>query len=65
MVAGVVLTPWPGRPDAIVRSNRETIARLGEVEVATLGVLAAPEPGALAAAAAQLPLERWLGVALG
>jgi dethiobiotin synthetase len=65
VVAGVVLTPWPGRPEVMLRSNRETIARLGEVEVATLGMLAAPEVGALAAAAAQLPLERWLGVALG
>jgi dethiobiotin synthetase len=35
-VAMVVLTPWPGNPTAIERSNRETIAALGEVEVQTL-----------------------------
>ena len=45
-----------------VRSNRETIAGCGEVEVATLGVVAEPLPAALAAAAAALPLARWLGV---
>jgi dethiobiotin synthetase len=36
VVAGVVLTPWPDEPTAIERSNRETIAELGEVEVETL-----------------------------
>jgi dethiobiotin synthetase len=35
-VAAVVLTPWPDAPAAIERSNRETIAALGEVEVETL-----------------------------
>lgn len=32
----VVLTPWPDEPGAVERSNRETIAALGDVEVATL-----------------------------
>ena len=41
-VAGVVLTPWPETPDAMLRSNRETIARLGDTEVATLGRVAGP-----------------------
>lgn len=59
-VAGVVLTPWPDRPGAIERSNLETIGRLGDVEVLTLGVVASASPGPLAAAAAALPLERWL-----
>jgi dethiobiotin synthetase len=59
-VAGVVLTPWPERPDEIERSNHLTIARLGDVEVGTLGRVAAPEPRLLAEAAAQLPLDRWL-----
>jgi dethiobiotin synthetase len=59
-VAGVVLNRWPEDPDVMVRSNRETIARLGGVEVATVGEVAAPEPALLAAAAAGLPLERWL-----
>jgi dethiobiotin synthetase len=59
-VAGVVLTPWPPQPDTIASSNRETIERLGEVEVGTLGTVAEPTPQALAQAAADLPLERWL-----
>jgi dethiobiotin synthetase len=61
-VAGVVLTPWPRHPEAILRSNRETIARLGETEVATLSRVAAPQPAALAAAGATLPLARWLSL---
>ncbi len=64
-VAGVVLTPWPERPDAMLRSNHETIAQRGQVEVATLGPIAQPQAAALAAAGASLPLERWLGVQLG
>jgi dethiobiotin synthetase len=59
-VAGVVLTPWPRDPSLIERSNLETIARLGAVEVATLGLVAGADPELLAAAAAALPLERWL-----
>ena len=35
-VARVVLTPWPKEPSPIERSNRETIAALGEVAVETL-----------------------------
>jgi dethiobiotin synthetase len=44
-VAAVVLTPWPGEPGAIERSNLETIESLGEVTVLTLPQLdlAAPE----------------------
>jgi dethiobiotin synthetase len=60
-VAGVVLTPWPPAPTVIERSNRETIARLGKVEVAVLAPIARPQPELLAAAGAELPLERWLG----
>ncbi len=63
-IAGVVLTPWPDEPGVIERSNRETIARLGEVEVATVGPLPHADPGLLAAAGAALPLERWLADAL-
>jgi dethiobiotin synthetase len=59
-VAGVVLTPWPERPDALLRSNRETIARIGQTEVATIGFIAEPRPQALAGAGATLPLGRWL-----
>ena len=35
-VAAVVLNPWPGEPSEIERSNCETIATLGEVEVLAL-----------------------------
>lgn len=43
-VRAVVLTPWPGEPTEIETSNRETIARLGEVEVLTLPQLNLAEP---------------------
>jgi dethiobiotin synthetase len=56
-VAAVVLTPWPSDPDAIERSNRETIAQLGDVEVC---VLPQTSPDALAAAGAELPIDAWL-----
>ncbi len=64
-IAGVVLTPWPAAPGAMLTSNRATIERLGAVEVATLETVAAPDRRSLAAAARSLPLERWLGVRLG
>ena len=35
-VLAVVITPWPIEPSAMERSNRETIERLGGIEVATL-----------------------------
>ncbi len=38
-VAAVVLTPWPESPTEIERSNRETIAALGALEVETLPLL--------------------------
>jgi dethiobiotin synthetase len=62
-VRAVVLTPWPRQPDALERSNRETIERLGEIEVATLGLLANPGVPALAQAGAELPWRRWLAPA--
>jgi dethiobiotin synthetase len=40
----VVLTPWPEEPDRVARSNRETIARLGGVEVDTLARLDVADP---------------------
>jgi hypothetical protein len=43
------------------RSNRATVARLGDVEVATLPPLPDGSPAALAAGGAALPLDRWLG----
>jgi dethiobiotin synthetase len=59
-VAGVVITPWPADPPVMVRSNRETIARFGGVEVATLPPLPDGSPGSLAAGGAELPLDAWL-----
>jgi dethiobiotin synthetase len=43
-VAAVVLTPWPADPNAIERSNQETIADLGQVAVTTLPRLDLNEP---------------------
>jgi dethiobiotin synthetase len=41
----VVLTPWPDSPNPIEESNRETIAALAEVRVATLPRLDLLDPG--------------------
>ena len=43
-VAAVVLSPWPEQPTEIERSNRETIAALGEVAVETLTPLDLSDP---------------------
>lgn len=43
-VRAIVLTPWPEHPSAIETSNRETIAALGEVDVATLPHLDLADP---------------------
>jgi dethiobiotin synthetase len=59
-VSGVVLTPWPRTPSVMERSNLATIADRGEVEVVTLPPVARADPELLAAAGAELPLERWL-----
>jgi dethiobiotin synthetase len=59
-VLAVVLTPWPERPGEMERSNRETIARLGEIEVATLGEVRSPNVADLARAGDELPWRRWL-----
>ena len=60
-VAGVVLTPWPPEPSVMERSNRDTIARLGSVEVATLAPVVRADPELLADAGTALPLERCAG----
>jgi dethiobiotin synthetase len=59
-VCAVVFTPWPSRPSAMEESNRSTVARLGEVEVAVLPRVPGPDPAALAQAGARLPWRRWL-----
>ncbi len=59
-VAAVVITPWPAEPSQMEQSNMETIARLGEVEVATLRVLQAPRPDELSESGNSLPWRTWL-----
>jgi dethiobiotin synthetase len=59
-VRAVVLTPWPDTPSEMEQSNRETIARLGEVPVHTLRAVAAGRPDLLAAAGLELPLRDFL-----
>ncbi|HZV75371.1 MAG TPA: dethiobiotin synthase [Conexibacter sp.] len=59
-IAGVVMTPWPEAPSAMEADNRATIARLGDVEVATLARVQRADPLLLAEAGAALPLDRWL-----
>jgi dethiobiotin synthetase len=58
-VAAVVLTPWPEQPDAVARSNRETIARLGAVQVDVLPRIERATPQLLAAAGGQLGFAGW------
>lgn len=60
-VRAVVLTPWPAQPQRIALSNRETIARLGEVEVQTLAEVRGSSRAELAQAGGALPWGRWLG----
>jgi dethiobiotin synthetase len=59
-VRAVVLTPWPQEPSVMQRSNRATIERLGDVEVATLPATT-PAPADLARAGATLPFDDWIG----
>jgi len=59
-VRAVVLTPWPDAPGILERSNRATIERLGQVEVAVLA-LTSPALEDLAHSGAALSPARWLG----
>jgi dethiobiotin synthetase len=59
-VAAVVLTPWSAEPSRMELSNQETIARLGEVEVVTLGEIASPDLPELERAGDRLPWRAWL-----
>src|SRR3954451_15762524 len=59
-VRAVVLTPWPDEPSAMERSNRETIAAMAQVEVATLAPVGT-SVDELAAAGAALPVAGWVG----
>jgi dethiobiotin synthetase len=56
-VAGVVMTPWPARPQPIEVSNRSAIERLSGVRVSGLPPAT---PQSLAPAGGHLPLADWL-----
>ncbi len=58
-VRAVVLTPWPDTPGELERSNRDTIARLGGIEVAILGQVPNPTGADLARAGDTLPWRQW------
>jgi dethiobiotin synthetase len=58
-VRAVVLTPWPDAPKEMERSNRDTIARLGEIEVAGLSNVPSVAAADLARAGAALPWRGW------
>jgi dethiobiotin synthetase len=62
-VCAVVLTPWPENPSEMERSNRDTIARLGGIEVTTLSAAQRPDLVELARLGSTLPWRRWLAVA--
>jgi len=59
-VAAVVLTPWLTEPSRMELSNRETIARMGRVEVAVLEPIASADMSSLTRAGAQLSWRDWL-----
>jgi dethiobiotin synthetase len=59
-IAAVVLTPWPSEPTQMQQSNRETITRLGRVEIATLEEIASPGIAGLARAGNCIPWRDWL-----
>jgi dethiobiotin synthetase len=58
-VHAIVLTPWPAEPSVLECSNRETIAHLGDVEVAGLGHVPNPAAADLARIGDTLPWRRW------
>ena len=61
-VRAVVLTPWPEQPSELERSNRETIARMGDVEVVGMGRVGSPTVADLARAGDALPWREWLSI---
>jgi dethiobiotin synthetase len=59
-VPAIVLTPWPGDPSKMERSNRDTIARMGKVEVTLLDEIAGANVAELARAGDRMPWRDWL-----
>ena len=60
-VRAVVLTPWGDTASEMERSNRETIAELGAIDVRVLPAVDVPMVELLAEAGATLPWRAWLG----
>lgn len=58
-VRAVVLTPWPEQPNEMERSNRDTIARMGDIEVAALSHVRSPAVADLGCAGDALPWRNW------
>jgi dethiobiotin synthetase len=58
-VRAVVLTPWSEQPSEMEQSNRDTIARTGDVEVAALDHVRSPAVADLARAGRALPWRNW------
>lgn len=59
-VAAVVMTPYPHEPDAMVRSNFNSIAFYGDVACHTMAPLPAFSTAELARAGHRLPYDEWL-----
>jgi dethiobiotin synthetase len=58
-VVAVVLTPWPSEPSQMEHSNRETIGRRGEVEVAVIDELTSADLATLTRIGTGLPWQEW------
>jgi dethiobiotin synthetase len=59
-VPAIVLTPWAADPSKLELSNRETISRMGDIDVLGLAWVDGPGKAALARAGQTLPWRRWL-----
>jgi dethiobiotin synthetase len=59
-VRAVVLTPWPETPGELERCNRDTIAQVGDIEVACLKRIAQPTRNELARAGETLAWRQWM-----
>ena len=57
----VVMNPGRRSRTRFARSNRDTIARLGQIEVGTLGAVPRPDAALLAAAGAALGVDQLIG----
>ena len=56
-----MLNPWPAEPDAVARSDRDTIARLGQIPVCALGAVPRPDAALRAAAGAARGVDQLIG----